>query len=148
MVSSLFNTRPVPRKVPCINHPPPTPDPPTEPGTLPKQLSGACQWRDLYAPEFWDRSAFVDLHLNEAGNSYWGVTPVAGGELALRLVKEGDLAFWDVTILTRLTGGEWGWYTWEHVYVDKWHPFDTGLLGHDLPPSPVDLFLLWARVVS
>lgn len=147
MPSSLFNDRPVPRKVPCINHPPPPPDPIEPPGTMPRQLSGACLWRDLYAPEFWETAAFVDLYSTDGGQTYYGQTPVHRGFMALQLQRVDALPLWNVTIRIGETSPPLGFYTWYNVQVDPLKPFDTGLLHHENPLSPPDLFLLWARVV-
>jgi hypothetical protein len=147
MVSSLFNERPVPRKVPCIIHPPPPPDPIQPPGTRPPALSGMAHWRDLYAPEFWEAFQFVDLISVDGGFSYQGWTSFKTGYIGLRILSAPGSNLWQVTLFTSWNGIAEGSHTWNNVYVDPDKPFDTGLLTYEQPPSPPDLFLLVARVV-
>lgn len=147
MVSSKFNTRPVPRKVPCILHPPPVPDPPGTDQQPPAQLSGACLWRDLYAPEFWETSAFIDLFTADGGLTYYGETPVSRGFMALSLQRIDTLPLWNVSLLIGETSPPAAGFTWYNVQIDPAKPFDTGLLQDASPLSPLDLYWLFARVV-
>lgn len=147
MVSSKFATRPVPRKVPCIIHPPPEVEPPRPHGYRPPELSGIAHWRDLYAPEYWEAFAFVDLLSTDAGYSYSGQTPFGPGYIGLAIAETASPNHWDLTIFTSPNAIDEGSFTWNNLYVDPDKPFDTGLLEHVAPPSPPDLFLLVARVV-
>jgi len=147
MVSSKYNTRPVPRKTPCVLHPPPPPELPPDPGTLPAQLSGSALWRDLYAPEFWESFALLDLTSIDGGLTYYGETSVPRGYMALSLERIDALPQWNVNLHIGTDPLPPVCFTWYNVQVDLSKPFDTGLLQDENPLSPPDLYLLQARAM-
>jgi hypothetical protein len=147
MVSAKFTNRPPPRKVPCIIHPPPPPEPIVPATIMPPQLSGWGLWRDLYAPEFWQVTAYIDLFTADYGLTYEGQSENNGKILGLHMQAITFPSLWNVTLFTGLPGLPPGDFTWYNVQVDPGKPFDSGHLQHDNPSSPPDLFLLACRIL-
>jgi len=134
-VTTRFSVRGVMRSPPCFLHPPPPPEIPPEPGTLPLQLSAIAHWADLDPLAPTDLAAYIDLSKLVGLPAYFGRSAGDEAWLEVSLERTDPTGYWKVTFDIYDPWRHPDTWVWDNVWVDPTKPFDTGLLQDPFIPG-------------